>query len=236
MPLIRPMALTAALIFAASSAFAQSTLVVRGEGEASAPPDLVTIRIGVDSRAETAQEALAHNTAEATGIVEAAKARGVAPADIQTAGLFLSPVYASQRSYSLSSGEGEAPKLVGFAAGNELTIRLRNVAATGETIGALVGAGANRLNGIVFGVADGRAQMDEARREAVADAQRKAALYAEEMGVTLGPIIGMEEEGGSVQPRMMARAMSESYDVPIELGETSVQVAVRVVWSISPAE
>lgn len=220
----------------APAAIAEGTLSIRGEGAASRTPDLVTVRIGVETLGETAEAALAQNSAKAQEIVAAARTRGVASGDIQTAGLSLSPVYSNQAYNSLRSGSAEGPQLKGFMAGNELTIRLRDVSGAGQTVGALVEAGANRLNGIVFGVADVRGQMDEARRAAIADAKHKAELYARETGVTLGPIVRIDEEGGGVQPQMMARAMSEASDVPIELGETSAFSAVRVVWRIDDAE
>lgn len=227
--------LTGLLICAlfAPAALAEGALTIRGEGAASRTPDLVTVSIGVETMGDTAADALAKNSARAQEIVTAAKARGVAPTDIQTAGLALSPVYSNKAYGSSRSGGGEGADFKEFMASNELTIRLRDAGEAGAAIDALVSAGANRLNGVVFGVADIREQLDEARRAAIADAKRKAELFAREADVTLGPIISIDEEGGGGVPQqMMARAMSESSDAPIELGETTVFAAVRVVWRI----
>lgn len=218
----------------AFAALAEGTIAIRGEGAVSAPPDIVTIRIGVETWAKTAVEALRENSAEAEAFIAVAKERGVAPADIQTQGVSLFPLYDNSLYESMRSGREDAPKLDGFKADNGLTIRLRDVASAGETIGALVGAGANRLHGIEFGLADDREQRDAARRAAVADAQRKARLYAEAAGVALGPIVSIEEENVGIRPRMAAMAMSErAGSVPMEAGEANVTASVRIVWRIA---
>lgn len=231
MTLLRPAAICAALIFAASAALADPLLTVRGEGHASAAPDLATVRIGVETRAVEAGEALVANSEAAGALIAEAKAQGVSATDIQTSGLSLYPLYDNRR-----NGEGETPVLTGFAASNEVVLRIRDIAGVGETLGALVGAGANRLNGISFGLADDQAVMDRARRAAVADAQRKALLYAEAAGVTLGDLVSIDEEGGGAAPRPMMRAMAESASVPVEAGETMVAASVRMSWKILGVE
>lgn len=227
MNLFRPAALCAALLFAASAALADPALTVRGEGHASAAPDLATVRIGVETRAADAAAALAANSKAAGALIAEAKARDVAKTDIRTGGLSLRPLYDNR-----GNADGEAPALTGFAASNEVVLRLRDISGVGETLGALVGAGANRLNGISFGLADDQAVMDKARRAAVRDAQRKALLYAETAGVELGELLSIDEEGGGGAPRPMMRAMADSASVPVEAGETTVSAAVRMVWRI----
>ena len=53
-------------------------------------------------------------------------------------------------------------------------------------IDTLVGAGANEIGGINFMVSQASKLLDEAREKAVADARRKAEIYAKAAGVTLG--------------------------------------------------
>lgn len=218
----------------APAVFAEGTISMRGEGAVSAAPDIAIVRIGVESWMETAELALSRNSEQAQALIDAAKAHGIAPTDIRTEGLSLSPVYDNAAYDSIRRGREDGPKLEGFRAANGLTVRLRDISTAGELIGALVGAGANRIHGIEFGLADDQPQRDEARRAAVADAVRKAKLYAEAAGVALGPIVSIEEEGGGMQPRMLARAASDQYAaVPVEAGEASVSAAVRIVWRIA---
>ena len=62
-------------------------------------------------------------------------------------------------------------------------------------IDVLVGAGANDIGGINFTVTQASKHLDEAREKAIADARRKAEIYAKAAGVTLGEPISISEEG-----------------------------------------
>ena len=77
-------------------------------------------------------------------------------------------------------------------------------------IDALVGAGANEIGGINFMVTQASKALDEARAKAIADARRKAEIYAKAAGVTLGEPISITEEGAARPPlsRKMAAAMA----------------------------
>ncbi|MEX2521056.1 MAG: SIMPL domain-containing protein [Paracoccaceae bacterium] len=229
MRLMSPM--IAALVLVASGALAEERLTVIGEGQAFARPDLATVRIGVETVAGTAAAAMTDNSSQAAALIAAAKARGVAPADIQTSGLSIYPMFEDRQRV-----DNSAPKLIGFTVSNEVTLRVRDLPSVGETLGVLVAAGANRMNGVEFGFADDTALRDEARRNAVADALRKAQLYASAAGVKLGSIFAIEEMGGGggPSPRAMQFKMADS-SVPVEAGETGVTAMVSIVWEIDEA-
>lgn len=216
-----------AAVLLASGALADdlSRLSVAGFGEARAAPDIATITVGVETRADTAEAALAENSTDAASLIEAAKERGVADADIQTSGLNIYPVFEQQQ-----PGRREAPTVAGYSVSNSVSLRIRDLDALGATLTALVAAGANQMRGISFGIEDDEALRDEARRLAVADARRKAELYAEAAGVTLGPIISISEGGGGGQPGPLMRSMAEA--APVEAGENAVSARVNVVWRI----
>jgi uncharacterized protein YggE len=105
----------------------------------------------------------------------------------------------------------------------------------GAILDEVVQAGANRINSVGFGLSDDSVVTDEARRRAVADAKRIAALYAEAAGVSLAGILSINE-GGRFQPQprggLMMRA--EASSVPIEAGESTVRANVTIVWEIAP--
>ena len=67
-----------------------------------------------------------------------------------------------------------------------MTIRVRDVTKVASMIDVLVGAGANDIGGINFMVSQASKLLDEAREQAIADARRKAQIYAKAAGVTLG--------------------------------------------------
>ena len=95
---------------------------------------------------------------------------------------------------------------------------------------------ANTLNGLSFGLADDRPLMDAARKEAVADAAARAALYAEAAGVKLGRVMTIAEAGGYAPPRPMAMeaGFAKAADVPVAPGELTISASVSVVYEIAP--
>ena len=90
------------------------------------------------------------------------------------------------------------PAIVGYRASNRVTVRLRDVTKVANVIDTLVGAGANDIGGINFTVSQASKLLDEAREKAVADARRKAEIYAKAAGVTLGAPLSISEEGAPV--------------------------------------
>ena len=74
---------------------------------------------------------------------------------------------------------------------------MRDVTKVAGVIDVLVGAGANEIGGIHFVVTQASRLLDDIREKAVADARRKAEIYAKAAGVTLGEPLNISEEGAS---------------------------------------
>jgi uncharacterized protein YggE len=98
--------------------------------------------------------------------------------------------------------------------------------------GALA-SGVNTLHGVSFGLQDPEPRLDEARAAAVADAWRKAELFAGAAGVSLGPILSIAEDQGMMGPTPMFRVEAAMADaVPVAAGETEVTARVTIVWEL----
>jgi uncharacterized protein YggE len=204
-----------------------ATISVTGEGQVSAPPDLAQIDAGVSTEAKTAREASEANNAAMGRVLLALKGAGIEERDFQTSRLSLQPQYAPNR-----SGPNA---VVGYRAANRVTIKLRDVSKVAGTIDILVGAGANELGGINFMVTAASKLLDDAREQAMADARRKAEIYARAAGVTLGSPVSISEEGspGPAPLRRMAAGIAAS--APVAQGEETLHVTVSVSWAIKPA-
>ena len=203
-----------------------AAISVTGEATVSVPPDLAQIDGGVTSEAKTAREASEANNAAMGKVLQALKGAGIEEKDIQTSRLSLQPQSAPNRS---------GPSAIsGYRASNRVTIRVRDVAKVANVIDTLVGAGANEIGGINFVVSQASKLLDEARERAVADARRKAEIYAKAAGVTLGAPLSISEEGNSapVPYRRMAAGMAVS--APVAQGEETLAVSVSVSWAIKP--
>ena len=98
---------------------------------------------------------------------------------------------------SRTPGRTGAPQITGYRASNRVTIKVRDVTKVASVIDTLVGAGANEVGGINFIVTQASKALDEARAKAVADARRKAEIYAKAAGVTLGEPLSITRRGRS---------------------------------------
>jgi uncharacterized protein YggE len=224
----------AATLAAASPALAQDNKMPRlislsGNGEVRRAPDIAFVTTGVLSQGTTAAEALAANTSAMNALFAALKDGGIAEKDVQTSNFMVQPRYNFQ--------ENKAPELVGYDVSNNVTITVRKIGDLGALLDKVVQAGSNQINGIGFDVSEPSASLDQARKLATEDATRKAKIYAEAMGVTLGPVMSISE-GVSYQPPMpMARgkvmmADAAAAPVPVAAGEQRLSVDVNITWEI----
>jgi uncharacterized protein YggE len=205
-----------------------ATISVTGEAQLSVPPDLAQIDGGVTTEAKTAREASDNNNAAMGKVLLALKGAGIDEKDFQTSRLSLQPQYAPNR-----SGPNA---VVGYQASNRVTVKLRDVTKVASVIDTLVAAGANNIGGINFMVSAASKLLDDAREQAIADARRKAEIYAKAAGVTLGSPVSISEEGspGPMPFRKMAAGMAAS--APVAQGEETLHVTVSVSWAIKPKE
>jgi uncharacterized protein YggE len=224
----------AATLAAASPALAQDNKMPRlislsGNGEVRRAPDIAFVTTGVLSQGATAAEALAANTSAMNALFAALKDAGIADKDVQTSNFMVQPRYNFQ--------ENKAPELVGYDVSNNVTITVRKIGDLGALLDKVVQAGSNQINGIGFDVSEPSASLDQARKLATEDATRKAKIYAEAMGVTLGPVMSISEGVSYQPPTPMARgkvmmADAAAAPVPVAAGEQRLSVDVNITWEI----
>jgi uncharacterized protein YggE len=225
--------LALAVMLLASPALAQAVpppaVSVTGEATVSVAPDQAQIDGGVTSDAKTAREASEANNAAMNKVLQALKGAGIEERDIQTSRLSLQPQYAQNRT-------GPSP-VTGYRASNRVTVRVRDVAKVANVIDVLVGAGANDIGGINFTVSQASKHLDEAREKAVADARRKAEIYARAAGVALGEPLSISEETGAPAPLFRGKmAAPMAAGAPVAQGEETLSVTVNVSWAIKPKQ
>jgi uncharacterized protein YggE len=210
-------------------AWAQSltpAISVTGEATISVPPDEAQVEAGVTSDGKTAREASEANNVTMGKVLLALKAAGIDSKDVQTSRLSLQPQSAPNRSTNA---------IVGYRASNQVTVHLRDVTKVASTIDLLVGAGANDIGGINFMVSQASKLLDDAREQAVADARRKAEIYAKAAGVTLGAPLSIAEEGAPAPVFRGKMALSPMAATPVAQGEETLSVNVSVSWAIKQA-
>jgi uncharacterized protein YggE len=205
-------------------------ITLNGHGEVKAKPDMAVVNVGVMTQAQTAREALNQNTATMEKIFASLKAAGIEPKDIQTSNFMINP------RYDYGQNNNQPPRLIGYDVSNNVTVSVRKLASLGEVLDKVVSEGSNQINGVMFAIADDEKLTDEARKLAVADAERKAKLYAATAGISLGQIMSVSE--GNFQPPQPVyygkamRADAAPSAVPIAEGEQTVAIDVNVAWEI----
>lgn len=199
-------------------------ITVTGTGTVEAAPDIATLTIGVTTQGDTAADALGANTVALEAVMARLTSAGIEPRDIQTSNLSLNPNWTGY--------ENNKPTISGYVANNMLTIRVRQLDGLGTVLDAAVADGANTLNGLSFGLADPDPVLNEARREAVADARARAELLASAAGVKLGRIISISEAGFASDPVPMFRAEVAAAPVPVAAGELGMSANVTIFYEI----
>ncbi|MDI7774301.1 SIMPL domain-containing protein [Asticcacaulis sp. EMRT-3] len=226
--------LMAAAPLTALPAFAQTaasqpmptTLRLTATGEESAAPDMATVTFAVVTQGATASSAMQDNNVRMNAVMAALKKAGIEARDIQTSSLNLNPQYDYK--------DGQAPKLTGYQAQDQITVRVNDTARTGPVVDAVIGAGINQINSIDFGLKDDSVLRDQARKDAVANLRQRAQLYADATGMKLGRLLTLEEGSTSTitppRPMMMMKAASDS--TPVASGELQLSVQVSATYEL----
>ncbi|MEM9708544.1 MAG: SIMPL domain-containing protein [Pseudomonadota bacterium] len=219
-----------AFLFAAGPLGAEDrerVINVSGEGIVTATPDMAELTIGVtrrNRRPDAAMAAVAEGVASVFGALDEA---GIEARDRRTASVSLRPEFERTNTGS--------PRITGYQASNQITVRVRDLSLLGGLMTATVGDGANGLSGLQFVLSDPAPLREEARRLAVADAMGKAALFADAAGVSLGPLLTLSDDGGFVPqsgPVFAESDFARSTSMPVAEGELDVRANVSMVYAI----
>lgn len=201
---------------------------ISATGEVTRVPDVAIISAGVVTRSATATGAIQEAADRMSRVLAALKRAGVEERDIQTSNLNLNPEYRYENN--------QPPQLVGYTASNQLTVKFRDIRSSGKILDALVGEGANQINGPNLTIDKPEAALDEARAKAVAIGRARAELYARALGLRVVRLVSMSEGGGyyPVPPPvpMMAGVRAQAAETKIEPGEQKLQVTLSMIYEL----
>ena len=206
-------------------------ITVSGKGEVSAAPDTAWISSGVNTQAKTAAEALKENTKLMEQVIEVFLDADIDKKNIQTSGFNVNPVYDYSR-------DNKPPKLAGYQVSNNVSVKVTNLKKLGGLLDDIVESGSNQVSGIRFGFDDDEALLDDARKRAIANAKKKAKLYAEAADVDVGDVISINETGVRTPQPVYRRAemaqakMMDQGSVPVMGGEQEISASVTVVYQL----
>ena len=194
-------------------------------------PDVARISAGVQNQAPTAREAVRQNAEAMDRLVKRIKALGIPAKDIQTSNFNLNPQYRYDR-------ENEQQVFTGYQVNNQVSVKLRDLDRAGETLDALIEAGANNVSGPYFMLENDEVVKAAARKQAFERGKAMAQDYAQMAGYSSVRLIEVSENFHSIspmpQPMMAMRVMAEAADAstPIEAGEVGTGVTISVKYTM----
>ena len=214
------------------------TVRVTGSGQASAPSDEAVVQVSFTTEGESAEQALAQHQVEVDRVQALLDARGIDPDQVSVDRASVSPT--GGRGMGMGGDDEGA-----YAVSRSLTVRTRDLDAIPELVAALSTDAADDALAVqmrnvttTYTLADDAALREQALREAVADARRRATLLAEMAGVELGAVLDVAEAGvgvagGGFEAMMAAVMQAERMGGGGESGHT-VSAAVVVTFLIAP--
>jgi|Deesub1362A_J573_1020465.scaffolds.fasta_scaffold00125_59 hypothetical protein len=159
------------------------TLEVNGYATVYAEPDEVNVVLAVVTEAENAQDASSNNAEKMNAIYNELRKLKIPEKNIKTTGYRIEPIY---QWVEESTGFTKTQKniIVGYRVTNKISVTSEPDMA-GKIIDAATRAGANRIDGITFGLKEDtrKKYYDDALRMAVQDAKGKAEVVANELGI-----------------------------------------------------
>lgn len=204
---------------------APPTVVVRGDGEVRAVPDLAYVGLGTEHTAPTPKEAQAVVATAMTAVQQKLAAAGVAKDAMRTT------AYDVQARVDWVNGK-QVPR--GYVARHTIEVRVDDLARVGELLELAIGAGGTSVQGVRFDLKE-RAKLErDALTRAVADARARADAVAAGVGSAIAGIVRIEEaglSGGGPEPvmmRMAAAPMAGDAAPPVAPGETVIRATVTL--------
>lgn len=208
----------------------ERTITVSGEAEKQEQNQIAQFSAGVRVTGDDKEAAVEEVNQVVSEIIGKVKNFGVGEEDIQTQNLSVHQTedrYWDEESGSYKNRPGQ------WRVSNTIEVTLREVDKASQMADLLSESGATNVYGPNLRVDSSERSGDDLLSAAVADAREKAEGLASQMGVKLGRVIRVVEEGTrsdrGVVPMMEAGAGGGA---PIEPGSTRVSKSVTVVFEI----
>jgi uncharacterized protein YggE len=204
------------------------TILVQGLGKLMTTPDQVRLSVQVNTRAESASEAMAQASKKTADILAILKGYGIDPKDIQTSRVTVSAILDYQRNI-------QPPPIVGYSGINEFTVvfKAKLMDKVGEFLDKAVALGVTSFGGLMYESSKQRELERDALKKAAADAQARAEVLAKELGAALGRVMNISESVSSPGPAMRGAMLdAASSAAPVMTGQLAIDAQVSVTFEL----
>ncbi|MFA5831161.1 MAG: SIMPL domain-containing protein [Candidatus Paceibacterota bacterium] len=228
---------------------ALTTISVTGEGESFVTPDTAELSFSVSKDAKTYTVAQETTTENINKIVAYLKEMKIDEKDIKTTEYSVYPKYEYQKAvtcldYNMNGYCPEGKQiLVGYTVSQSVDLKIRkdNLDKVGAILVAIGEKGATNISGLTFTVDDKKTAEEEVRNKAILDAQEKAKVLAEKLGVSLTRVVNYSEGGampyydraaGGMMKTMSLSAPEAAPAPSIPTGENKFTSTVTITYEI----
>ena len=232
----------------------QNTITVTGEAEKYAVPDIATTYFTVNEEGKTVAEAQEAAAKKINKVMEMLDEAGVDEKDIKTTGFNINEKY--QWVYELNGkvcAVDYCPppyqrnrELVGYTVSQSTTVKIRDLDDAGGILGNLGALEVQNVGGLSFEVDERDELLEEVKNDAIADARDKAKNRAKALGVSLGKVVRVSENGHEPYYARSYATMDMAYEeegmvmmapaaVPapeISAGESRISATVSITFEI----
>jgi uncharacterized protein YggE len=213
----------------------RTTLTVTGVGQLALAPDTVFVTLGMETAGKSLAEAERHNRAVMQRVTERLRELQIDNERIQTANFSVLPQYKPPPKRSVDGPSGP-PEIIGYIVSNSVTVEVRHLEKVGAVIEESLASGANRFQGLHWGLRDEQQAKLVAVKQAAAKGREKAAALSESLNVKLIRLVSANESSHVVRPVSQLRATmameSRDGELPIFAGELKVEATVTLIYEI----
>ena len=182
---------------------ATNTITVSGEGEVFAVPDIAEFSFSVVEEKNTVADAQEIATQRINSIISFLEKSDIKETDIKTTNYNVYPRYEFIKencSTEICPPGGERV-LKGFEVSQSISVKVRDTGEAGGVLSGIGERGASNISGLEFTIDDEEDLLEEARKEAIEDAQKKAKQLAKDLDVKLVRVVSFSESGRPFSPR-----------------------------------
>ena len=223
--LLIPFALTAALY--AQTPMRLGSITAVGDASISVTPDMALVSVGVATQAATAQDATQQNATQASAVITALQTLLGSNASIKTISYSVSPVYNNPP-------PGQSATIIGYLVTNIVEATLTDLTQVGKVIDTAIQSGANRVQGISFGLQDRTAPVAQALKLAASRARSQADAIASGLNLHTGSVLRASEGVNLTSNPTTLAPTAGVATTPIETGMVVVQASVTIEVAITP--
>jgi uncharacterized protein YggE len=201
-----------------------ASITAEGDASISVTPDMALVDVGVATQAATAQDATQQNASQAGAVISALQALLGTNASIKTISYSVSPVYNNPSA-------GQSAAIVGYMVTNIVEVTLTDLTQIGKVIDTAIQSGANRVQGVSFGLQDRSGPVAQALKTAASMARTQTAAIATGLNVNIGSVLRASEGVNMANPTLAVAGTAAS--TPIETGMVVIQASVTLEVAIT---